>query len=269
MTVFEFDRMDVWAGELRSLLSDELPDHIEATLRSAEFEYYEDACDLLLEQVNRERILSIVSDWLKSKPMIGYHGSRLTPSEIEGVRASGLRRLVAANRGERLAQILSSHPRWPEVEVKLIDALVEFGPGMRAGRREGQVHLTLSRAALTRSFNHYLVMGSEFDGRLAHHLLGDDGHDLLRHHGQAVLFRVHVPAGLALSACNPYGAPGGDPPSPVLHVLRAWSYGIAHPDFDASSIKPDIGMVFRENIPKEWIEAAIPITDDLLSHYRS
>jgi hypothetical protein len=133
VTVFEFDRVDVWAGELRSLLSDELPNHIEATLRNAEFEYYEDACDLLLEQVNRERVLSIVSDWLKSKPMIGYHGSRLTPSEIEGVRASGLRRLVAANRGERLAQILSSHPRWPEVEVKLKDALVEFGPGMRAG----------------------------------------------------------------------------------------------------------------------------------------
>jgi hypothetical protein len=43
----------------------------------------------------------------------------------------------------------------------------------------GKVHQTVSPAGLTRSFNHYLTHGSEFDLMVAQHFLGTDGKALL------------------------------------------------------------------------------------------
>jgi len=93
----------------------------------------------------------------------------------------------------------------------------------RGGHREGQVHLTVSRAGLTRSFNHYLTRGSEFDGHVARHLLGVEGQNLLGSHGGAVLFKLQVPGKTALAACNPYVRPDTEIPNLVSDILRVWS----------------------------------------------
>jgi hypothetical protein len=119
---------------------------------------------------------------------MGYHGSRLTQDEVASIREIGLIPLVAAARRSRLARAFSTHPRWTNVADQLDAAIHAHGAGERAGRREAQVHLTLSRSGLTGSFNHYLTHGSEFDQHVAYALLGQEGKDLLATDGEPVLW---------------------------------------------------------------------------------
>jgi hypothetical protein len=93
--------------------------------------------------------------WLQSNEIAGYHGSRLTDEEFHSVKKIGLIPLDAETRRDRLIRALSHHPKWQEVKAKLDETILAYGQGNRAGHREGQVHLTLSKAGLIQSFNHY------------------------------------------------------------------------------------------------------------------
>ena len=161
LLVFEFDRIECWEVELRGLLASELPRGFEATLVQSRSKYVEYGRNIILGLANRDIIVDKISNWLLSQPIVAYHGSRLRPVEIQAIQSAGLRPLIAEERAGRLTSILSSHPRWPEVEAQLPDTLRKYGPANFAGHREGQVHLTLSRAALTYGFNHYLIEGSD------------------------------------------------------------------------------------------------------------
>ena len=133
-----------------------------------------------------------------------------------------------------------------------------MGWAPKAGRREGQVHLTVSRSGLVNSFNHYLTHGSEFDQRVAQDLLGSDGTELLRRDGRARVLRLAVPGNAALDATNRFFTveerlARGEVPNLVREFLTAWSYGLAHPEFNCATLKLDCGMVFYSTVPPSWI----------------
>jgi hypothetical protein len=206
--------------------------------------------------VNRMALAAAVEEWLSGQRIAGYHGSRLTEEEVERVRAEGLRTLSAADRRERLEAAMSVHPDWATKGAGLAQALEDYGPRRRAGGREGQAHLTLSRSVLRRSFNHYLTHGSEFDQKVAYHLLGDEGFDLLGTYGLPVLFTVAVPGAIAIEAANPYGRRRDEEPSLVRQVVTLWCAWLARPEWTGERYRPDCGIVFRQPVPAEWIVAA-------------
>ena len=257
-TLLDFDDNYTWGPELTAAVGEPLMRRIAEKLVTASPEYVEDACDLLLSYADRARIIDATLTWIGSSAVAGYHGCRLNQSELESVRARGLLPLEANARRARLSRALSSHPRWDHVADRLDAALQEYGPGGRAGCREGQVHLTLSRCGLVNGFNHYLTHGSEFDQRVAYHLLGSDGAELLRKDGWATVIQVAVPGEIALNAVNRYFTVDerlarGEVPGLVDEFLKAWSYGLAHPGFDSGTLGVDCGLVFRSTVSPAWI----------------
>ena len=251
------DRHTWWPG-----LADALRIHVGGSVRekvaTTSHECYEDACDLLLSCSDREAILDAVIEWLRPTTVEAYHGSRLTDAEVESIRANGLQPLAHANRKARIDRALSPHPRWPEVRARLDRCLHEHGPGEREGRREGQVHLTLSRRALIEGFNHYLAYGSEFDQHVAQTLLGCEGLELLRKDGRARVIAIQVPGWCALDAAHPDFTVDdlrrrGEIPNLAREFLRAWSWGLANPELDCGTLNVDCSLRFSSAVPAAWI----------------
>ncbi len=256
--VLDFDDNRTWGPTLTAALSGLLKDSTFDKLVAASPQYIEDACELLFSCADRARIVDATLVWIRSTSIMGYHGGRLNQCEVESIRARGLLPLEAHARRARLTRALSPHPTWGQVAHLLDAALRDYGPGERAGRREGQVHLTLSRCGLVNGFNNYLTYGSEFDRRVAHALLGADGAELLRAYGRATVIQAAVPGDAALNAVNRYFTVDerlarGEVPDLVDDFLKAWSYGLAHPDFDCGTLHVDCGLVFRSAVPPAWI----------------
>jgi len=256
----DFDEIDDWEPRLFAALRPLLPESFGQKLATAAPEYIEDARDILFELANRDVIIDATLTWIRSTTIAGYHGSRLSDEEIVSVRAQGLVPLKAEARRHRLLRALSLHPKWNEVADQLDATINDHGPRGVAGGREGQVHLTLSRAGLTSRFNHYLTHGAEFDQRVAHTLLGEQGKQLLARDGHSTVIQVAVPGSDALEAAHPhFGIDGlrakGDVPNLVSEFLEAWSYRQAYPGFQSRALHVDCGMVFRSIVPAPWIIA--------------
>lgn len=256
----DFDDIDNWEPGLTDALSSHLPDSVRLTLETAAPKYVEDSRDLLFDLTDRDAIIDATLTWIRSTKIAGYHGSRLVEEETAAIQAGGLIPLRAEARRNRLLRAFSQHPKWHEVEGKLDTTISDHGPGRAAGRREGQVHLTLSRAALTDHFDHYLTHGSEFDQRVAYALLGPDGKQLLAGDGKPTVIQVAVSGSLALEAAHPhFGIDAmrakGDVPNLVDQFLEAWTYRLAYPGFQSRTLKIDCGMVFRSIVPAAWIVA--------------
>ena len=259
----DFDDNRAWEPLLTAAVGDLISEPVVEQLVAAAPEFIEDALDLLFSYTNRKEIIEATLVWIRSTTIAGYHGSRLTDSEVDSIRARGLIPLDAQARRTRLCRALSYHPRWGEVAGQLDATLHAYGGEMAGGRgkaggREGQVHLTLSRSGLINDFNHYLTHGSEFDQHVAHALLGPNGKELLRRDGRARVIQVAVPGEDALNAVNRYFTveeclARGEVPYLVNDFLRAWSYGLAYPDFDCGTHKVDCGMVFHSIVPSDWI----------------
>jgi hypothetical protein len=264
--VIDFDQIGVWHPQLRVALSNIVSDDTCAAIRSAKPEFVEDACKILFERAGRDPVIDVTLAWLQSSTVAGYHGTRLTDDDLASVKAAGLLPLVAAQRKTRIVRALSQHADWQTVSKGLDDALEKFGSGWSAGRREGQAHLTLSRAGLVQGFNHYLTHGSEFDGHVAYTLLGELGKDLLMQDGQQRVIQFEVPGRHALKASHPHFSiedmrARGNIPNIVREFLRAWSYRVAYPDFDSRSLEVDCGMIFREPVPAGWIRKIETLSD--------
>ena len=256
--MLEFDNSRNWGPLLTATLSDLVSETVVEKLAAAAPEFVEDAFDLLLACTDRECVVDAAVGWIRSATVAGYHGSRLIDSDVDSIRAQGLVPLDAKARRERLARALSLHPQWDQVADQLDAAVREHGMGAKAGRREGQVHLTVSRSGLVNSFNHYLTHGSEFDQRVTQDLLGSDGKEVLRRDGRARVICLAVPGDVALNAANPFFSVNdrlarGDVPNLVREFLTAWSYGLAHPEFDCATLKLDCGMMFYSTLPPSWI----------------
>ena len=256
--MLDFDDIDNWAPDLANALRRYVPEPIALKVAAAAPVYVEDARDLLLNLADREAIIDATLSWIRSTKVVGYHGSRLVNSDIASIRRDGLVPLNAESRRGRLTRVLSRHARWHAVKHQL-DAVIEsHGEGGAAGSREGQMHLTLSRAGLTEDFNHYLTHGSEFDQRVASALLDSEGEELLAQDGESTLVQVAVPGSLALAAAHPYLGiddlrAQGSVPNLVTEFLNSWSYRLAHPGFQCRSLEIDCGMVFHKTVPTAWI----------------
>lgn len=264
--MFDFDNIDDWAPKLTAALRPHVPNSVEPMLVEAAPEYIEDAQDILFDLTDRDAVIDAVLAWLRSNEIAGYHGSRLTDVEVHSIQVSGLVPLEAEARCDRLIRALCPSPRWPEVSGQLDAAIQAYGQGSHAGRREGQVHLTLSKAGLTQSFNHYLIYGSEFDQHVAQELLGTEGMKLLASYGEPRVFKVAVPGALALDAAHPSFTVDdfrdrGDVPNLVKDVLQSWSYRLAYPSFQSRTLKVDCGMIFRQTIPATWITGFDTLSD--------
>lgn len=258
LEIIDFDEINSWAATLAEALRPHLPVTIAQTLQLAQPEFVEDARDLLFDVTDRESIIDATLTWIRSMAIAGYHGSRLIEEEIASIQTEGLITLKAAARRQRLIRALSSHPRWNEVVDQLDVTINNHGPGGAAGRREGQVHLTLSAGGLLDHFNHYLTHGAEFDQHVADALLGPEGKQLLARDGRPTIIRVAVPGALALEAAHPHFGiedlrARGDLPNLVSEFLEAWSYRLAYPEFQSRSLQIDCGLVFRETVPAAWI----------------
>ena len=145
-----------------------------------------------------------------------------------------------------------------EVADRLDEVLWAVGPGEKAGRREGQVHLTLSRSGLVCEFNKYLTHGAEIDRHIAYELLGREGVELLAIDGEARLIKVAVPGQKALEVANPYWSveecrASNRVPNLICELLGSWSYRLKEPGFQCRSLRLDCGMIFKSTVPSDWI----------------
>ena len=130
------------------------------------------------------------------------------------------------------------------------------------GNRSGQAHLTLSKAGLTKGFNHYLTHGSEFDQRIAHQLLGDEGVSLLALDGVGYLLEFSVPGGEAIAAANRYISAEemierGEAPNIVRDFLKVLSYRVYDSEFSPENMRADCGLVFYRDVPPDWLVSAV------------
>lgn len=252
--VFDFDDNNEWGPRLRELLRPHLPADIDQIVKAVRPEFIEDAADIVLSHTNQQVVAAAITEWLCTQQVRGYHGTRINASELNSICSDGLQPLRAQQRAERLERALSKHPRWPEVAHELPAALKLYGAGMRSGRREGQVHLTVSRAGLVDGFNHYLREGSEFDWHVSHYLLGLEGQALIAADGDAYLITMRVPGDAALAACNRFGMPTDSFPNLVSDIVRVWSYWLGDERYRASRLKLDCGMVFSDAVPASWLD---------------
>ena len=259
MMMINFDDIDNW----EPLLTDKLKPLIPTTLRDRVIDgapkTIQDALNLLLDSTCDKALIDAAIGWVRSATVAGYHGTRLTETEVDSVRTKGLLPMKADQRRARLQRALSCHERWPEAADRLDDKLRAFGPGEKAGRREGQVHLTLSRSGLISGFNQYLTHGAEIDYHIAFKLLGQEGVDLLAKDGEAKLIKVAVPGHKALEATNRYRSvevcqATNKVPNLIGELLGSWSYKLAKPRFQCrSSQSVDCGMIFYSTVPSDWI----------------
>jgi len=262
--VIDFDQIDAWSPQLRGALSAVVTDRTLSSIRRENPEY-DEARDLLFKLAGRDAVIDATLEWLRSSVIAGYHGTRLTDDELRSLLKQGLLPHGSTRRA-RLVRALSQHPNWKTVAHRLDTVLNEHGPENHAGHREGQGHLTLSRAGLINGFNHYLTHGSEFDQCVAHALLGDDGVALLAHDGKGRVIQFAAPGDKALSASHRYFSiedvrARGDTPHIVRQFLEAWSYQAAHPNFDPRTLKIDCGMAFKSTIPATWIRNIETLAD--------
>ncbi len=255
--MLDFDSNCTWVSLLTKAIGSLVSRAARKRIHAEKPEFVEDALGLLFSQTKREKIINATLKWIRTTTVAGYHGSRLVDSEVESIRSCGLLPLEAPTRRERLVRALSHHPKWNL--AKLNAALDKYGKNNRAGCRERQVHLTLSRNGLLHDFNHYLNYGSEFDQHVAYFLFGNEGKELLRLDGKARVIKLSVPGNIALNAANRYSPiddrhlDKGQLPNLVADILKVWSYTVAYPDFDCGSLHVDCGMVFYEALPSNWI----------------
>jgi hypothetical protein len=256
--VIDFDSISEWFPSLEKALCECVSALAKRTIVQATPRYVEDARALPFTLADRDEVIDATLEWIRASSIAGYHGTRLNDVEVASVRSKGLVTLKAENRRERLRRALSAHADWPEVAGRLDEAIRAHGQGNRAGRREDQVHLTLSKRGLTDGFNHYLTHGAEFDQHVAHAMLGAGGEELLRQDGQPTLIIVAVPGASALDAAHPHFTVDDlrrrdEVPNLVRQFLEAWSYRLAHADFQCRTLEVDCGMVFRTAVPRDWI----------------
>lgn len=261
-----FDEVDHWAPALTAALTPHVPESVKDQIRHANPEYIEDAADLLLDLCSRDVIVGAALVWIRSIAIAGYHGTRLTDTEVAAVRAEGLVPLSPRLRRARLERALSAHPRWTQVGVHLDAEIESYGTRAAGGRRDGQAHLTLSRAGLIKSFNHYLTHGSEFDQCVARALLNDEGMALLAKDGEARMIEFAVPGAVALNAAHPYFSVEdllgrGELPNIVREFIQVWSFQQARSTYQCRNLRLDCGMILRSTVPSDWIVTIDTLTD--------
>lgn len=259
MELLVFDDPSTWVPSLADALGSDLSNRLSALRKP--HEYVEDSLDTLLKN-DGKAILRLTLGWVSRNRVAAYHGTRLSPNELHSIRERGLAILAVASREARLRRALSAHPNWMSVAARLESAVDRGGAGVMIGNRSGQAHLTLSKVGLTKGFNHYLTHGSEFDQRIAHQLLGDEGVSLLASDGVGYLLEFSVPGDEAIAAANRYISAEemierGEAPNVVRDFLKVLSYRVYDSEFSPENMRTDCGLVFYRDVPPDWLVSAV------------
>jgi hypothetical protein len=261
--MINYDAIDDWSPRLGQALADAVPTPVRQRVATTTHEYIEDALESILRLVDRGQVIEATLRWIGENVVLAYHGTRVTDEERLSILTTGLRPLAAEQRRHRLVRALSKHPMWRESEGRLDEVLRSHSGTGKSGRREGQVHLTLSRAGLTSGFSHYLTHGSEFDQHVAHDLLGEEGQELLATDGTPQVVTVAVPGNQALEGAHPHLAVAetiarGELPNLVSQFLEVWAFKLSDVTYQSTRRKLDCGVWFRTGVPATWIHSIEP-----------
>jgi hypothetical protein len=164
------------------------------------------------------------------------------------------------------------HPRWSECASRLGEELSRHGPGGYVGVREGEVHLTLSRAGLTESFNHYLEYGA-IDQHVARALLDEERSGVSRP-GRGAAIDIGGGPWAGRDCCGPpYFSVAmmrerDELPNIVKVLLRAFAFRLMRPVFQSRRLEFDCGMVFRSAVPAALGHCGGNAEDELSSPLR-
>jgi hypothetical protein len=255
MITFDFDNINEWGPSLSKHLSPIIGTNPEAIIKADKPGYFGDATESLFSKIcTRDIFERKTKEWLYMQSVAAYHGSRFDEEDIKSVRQRGLQILSADDRKKYLEKKLSGHPQWPQAKNRIDQVLQDLGENESSGRREKQVHATISRSGLVDSFNYYLRWGSEFDMHAAQKLIGDDYKKVLSEYGEATLVTLSVPGEKVFAAAHPFGFPNGELPNLIRETAQAWSYWLANPKFSPKEMDVDLGLIFFSPINKEWIE---------------
>lgn len=256
--MLDFDAIDDWEPELTSELRSLLPDSFEQRLMDAELTCVENAQEFLPELPGLDWVVDETLIWLRSTKIAGYHGSRLNDAELASVQTHGLLPLDERTRRNRLTAALSLHAEWSRVQARLDEAILSYGPKAMAGKREGQVHLALSRSDVaSHGYRQILSNGSEFDQHVAGNLLGQEGVRLLAQYGECRVLKFRIPGHLAVDAANPFFGiewerKQGSIPNLIGHFVSSWCFRQAHPSVTIQA--RHCSMMFKVPIPADWME---------------
>ena len=254
MITLDFDEVHAWgpmlSDHVSSLVSRALASNVISASRPT---YLEDAAKIFFSDVfqDKTRFTAEVVAWIEAQTVAAYHGSRLGGAEIDALKREGLTALSAERRREPLRKRLSIDPRW--CETKFDAAFTELVTGQSWGKREGQVHATISRGGLVKGFNHYLTYGSEFDQCVVTLLFGSAGKELLTQWGGPTLVQLAIPGTKALAAANPYALNANESPNLARQIVEVWTYWLADPTLVVANLEYDCGLVFDHDVPPEWI----------------
>ena len=254
MITLDFDEIHVWGPKLSGHMSHLIPLELARQAISAGRPgYIEDAAKIFFSDVyqDKARFTAEVVAWIEAQTVTAYHGSRLGGAEVDALKREGLTALSAERRREPLRKKLSNDPRW--CETKFDVAFTELVRGQSWGKREGQVHATISRGGLINGFNHYLTYGSEFDQCLLTLLFGSASKELLAQYGVPTLVQLAIPGGKALAAANPYTLNSNECPNLAREIVEVWTYWLADPTLAVANLEYDCGLVFDHDVPPEWI----------------
>ncbi|SHF84586.1 hypothetical protein SAMN05444273_1183 [Litoreibacter ascidiaceicola] len=266
-----YDKFQTWEKSFGDLLVRLVGEEALNDLSSSNFEFIEDAGDFVVSRSDITTVSHEIQGWLLAQEFCVFHGTRLLSEEILSVQQKGLRPLVAADREQRLREILGRHRRWASVEDKLLEVIEDVGPKEKQGRRQGQVHFSLSRSGLVNGFDHYLTHGSEFDQHVVQRLFGDQsGLELLSSETVPVLVHVSISGEQLIQGAHPHFTYSdvvgmGEIPGTARTFLNSWAFKAANPGFDIEKLRTDCCVMERVATPPERI-LTIERLDDLAAH---
>ncbi|WP_141655855.1 hypothetical protein [Roseibaca calidilacus] len=269
--IIHYDKFETWERSFGDLVVRLLGEEAVNNLASSYFEYIEDAGDFVVNHSDIETVSTEIQGWLRAREFCVFHGTRLLHEEILSVQQKGLRPLVATDREQRLREILARHPIWYSVKNRLREVIDDVGPKEKQGRRQGQVHFSLSRSGLVNGFDHYLTHGSEFDQHVVQRLFGDQsGLELLNSETVPVLVHVSFSGEQLIQGAHPHFSYSdvmgmGEIPGLARTFLNAWAYKAANPSFDIEKLQTDCCMMERVATPPERI-LNIEKLGDLAAH---
>ena len=163
------------------------------------------------------------------------------------------------HRHERLTEIFSGHDDWNIFKECLVETLHDIGPRERQGRREHQVHFSLSRSSLVNGFDHYLTHGSEFDQHVARRLFHDDsGLRLLQAKTTPYFVHVRMSGKDLVKGAHPIFSyqdvvEQGEVPGVGATFLNTWAFKKSKPNFDIDTLRTDCCIMERRPTSSENI----------------
>lgn len=259
MTLIYYDKFQTWEASFDDLVEPLIGPQNLTKLTTSEFEFIEDAGDFVSSLTGIKSISVEILSWLTKNEFCVFHGTRLLPKEVASIHDVGLQPLAALSRQDRLSEIFGNYDDWEIVKENLADVLGDVGPKQKQGRREGQVHFSLSRSGLANGFDHYLTHGSEFDQHVASRLFPDDsGLRLLQSRTVPYLIHVKMSGEDLVKGAHPHFSyqdviKMGEVPGLGSAFLNAWAFKKSKPDFDIIKLRTDCCVMQKEVTSPEKI----------------